>query len=328
MKKQWPNIWQDVKSFRAEKGKKLPDWPDWCYIPIAAGCAIISQGNLNNIDCLFDFKFNPAIITAAATWRVTQGVYRFDRDLYDSLINQPIEGNIPCEAFMRLPEWCVYIECFPGTICFFKEPVEGFWSHLEYDVNDGHMELRFVIMLENGHNIPLPVYLGSWTLDEGLKRMLSVSEKLTESFNLGIKLSGIDLLKYIEPIIQLVLYLCADNADMPSRPIHPSSRVRMSGQADVVREVRLWPVGERLGAAIRRYREETQQKSESSENDKVLGTHASPRPHIRRAHYHHFWTGPRDNKKGERKLILRWLPPIPVLMDNSIEGPVVIRRIK
>jgi hypothetical protein len=38
-------------------------------------------------------------------------------------------------------------------------------------------------------------------------------------------------------------------------------------------------------------------------------THASPRPHIRRAHWHHYWTGPtKEPRKG--KSILKWLHPI------------------
>jgi hypothetical protein len=61
-------------------------------------------------------------------------------------------------------------------------------------------------------------------------------------------------------------------------------------------------------------------------------SHASPRPHYRRAHWHHFWTGPR-NVPGERKLILKWLPPIPVGiqdLDDDSENikPFVIKPIK
>ncbi|EMO24671.1 hypothetical protein LEP1GSC170_1243 [Leptospira interrogans serovar Bataviae str. HAI135] len=36
-------------------------------------------------------------------------------------------------------------------------------------------------------------------------------------------------------------------------------------------------------------------------------------PHIRRAHWHHFWAGSNE----ERKLILRWLPPIPVNFESD-----------
>ena len=47
--KHYPGVWQDVKKFRASKGKDLPDWPDWCYIPIAAGIAITTGGDDSNL---------------------------------------------------------------------------------------------------------------------------------------------------------------------------------------------------------------------------------------------------------------------------------------
>ncbi len=108
---------------------------------------------------------------------------------------------------------------------------------------------------------------------------------------------------------------------MPIIPQHPANRVRMSGQVDIAKETRIWTVGERIGASIRKYHNEQAQQSKGE----AIGTHASPRPHMRRAHWHHFWTGP---KTGERKLILRWLPPIPVGVDENQEGPVVIHRVK
>ncbi len=37
------------------------------------------------------------------------------------------------------------------------------------------------------------------------------------------------------------------------------------------------------------------------------GTHASPRPHIRRGHWHGYWTGPRS---GKQKSELRWIAPL------------------
>ncbi len=40
--------------------------------------------------------------------------------------------------------------------------------------------------------------------------------------------------------------------------------------------------------------------------------------HPPRAHWHHFWTGPRD---GERRLVLRWLHPILVAGGQIV--PVV-----
>ena len=33
----YPNAWSQADTFRAQRGRDgLPDWPDWCYLPLAA----------------------------------------------------------------------------------------------------------------------------------------------------------------------------------------------------------------------------------------------------------------------------------------------------
>lgn len=307
--------------FRAGKGKDLPDWPDWCYVPMAAGYAIISQG-LDNPH-IFKLRISPAVLTAAATWRVSQGVYRFDADLYNSLVNQPMDDKLPCDALLRLPEWCVYIEAMGAS--YMGKPIDGFWAHLEHDANDGRAELRFVFFCPDSGMIQLPLHLGDWTIEEGLDRMRTEAKVQAQKVGIDFDADGFgaELAPEISPFLQLILYLCAENADMPQIR-HPNTRVRMSGQVDVPREVRFWTVGERIGSTIRKYRNEELQGALSG-REKAPTTKASPRPHLRAAHWHHFWTGPRD---GERKLIIRWLPPIPVGIDEDDENPTVIHKVE
>jgi len=323
LSRRMPTVWEQIKRLRKGKGKDLPDWPEWCYMPIAGGYAIATDGGPPNAN-LFDPLLSPASITALATWRVSQGVYRFDADLFNSLVAQPLESRLPCEVFKRLPEWCVYIETY--GLPFLDVRTEGFFAHLECDANDGRTELRLLLVPVGSPNTPLSLHLGDWTLDEGLRRMWTEAEKNIHGSalppNPPFEKRHTDA---IVPLLQLLLYLCADNADVPVRPEHPSARTRMSGQVDVPRDVRLWTVGERIGAGIRKYRNEHTQQLDDGGEPPVWkdGFRHSPRPHVRRAHWHHFWTGP---KTGERKLMLRWLPPIPVKY-NEVEGPVVIHKV-
>ena len=39
----YPDAWQDIKSFRSGRGKDLPNWPDWCYMPIAGTYSIVFE---------------------------------------------------------------------------------------------------------------------------------------------------------------------------------------------------------------------------------------------------------------------------------------------
>lgn len=324
--KTFPNAWKDVKSFREGKGKDLPDWADWCYLPIAAGVAIATGGvDERIIESGYNDVTNPATVTAAATWRLSQGVYKFDYDLYESLINQPMNDELPCEALKRLPEYCVYIETHNAK--WADAPIDGFFAHLEQDMNDWREELRFVFLLKDGGNIPFAVHLGNWTLDEGLKKMQEEAQKQAKTY-LNFKLPFQDFSKEITPFLQLVLYLCADNIDVPKKPQHPSTKSNKKGVVEAVKAPRHWNIGERIGSTIRKYRNTEMQKEQEDEREEKEGfnrKNASPRPHVRRAHWHSFWKGPRD---GKRKLIVHWIPPIPVGLDKDDDNPVVIHPVK
>ena len=63
------------------------------------------------------------VIAALASWRPTQGIYRFDADLLEAVWQTPLAspstssstsaGKLPTELLYHLPEWCPYIET-PG----------------------------------------------------------------------------------------------------------------------------------------------------------------------------------------------------------------------
>lgn len=54
--------------------------------------------------------FNPALLGALVAWRPTKGIYRFHPELYESLIETDLEGDVPADVLLRLPGWAVYIE--------------------------------------------------------------------------------------------------------------------------------------------------------------------------------------------------------------------------
>ena len=80
-----------------------------------------------------------------------------------------------------------------------------------------------------------------------------------------------------------------------------------------------WEVGYRLGAALR-------QALSEHEPAEPTGTHASPRPHIRRAHWHSFWAGKRDQPEA-RSVTLKWLPPIPVNVQGVEDLTTTVRDV-
>lgn len=54
--------------------------------------------------------------------------------------------------------------------------------------------------------------------------------------------------------------------------------------------------------------------------------HARPRPHLRRGHWSHFWTGKRDSADRER--VLKWIEPVYINANTPDDLPTTIHRVK
>lgn len=322
-----PEAWKAADEFRAGRGRDgLPDWPDWCYLPLAGSYAIVSGGsNRVPVQQIGDV----GRLAALGAWRATQGIYRFDPALYRAIIDTPVDGDLPHEVLYRLPEWCVYVETPEMT--WFERPLHGFFAHLEWDANTGWPELRLLIDEETDLH-PYSLHLGPWTLDESISRMIDVSSIHSMGAGLGPVPAGTGRIirSLVEPLVSLLLYLCSQNAEIgdgtwtPTNPV--PTRTKKGWRMFPPDKPTTWDVGVRLGAALRRayHAEQTGQGC----------THAGPRAHIRRAHWHGFRSGPMNRDDGseiptvERKLGLKWLPPIPVNIDDHAELPATVRVVK
>jgi hypothetical protein len=121
----------------------------------------------------------------------------------------------------------------------------------------------------------------------------------------------------VTPIVSLLLYLCSANNDI--RDSKGTNRLPKRPKAQKTKDgLKLfppdapttWEVGYRIGAAIRKAQQHHQEQEAQDPS-----THSSPRPHIRRAHWHSFWSGSLKNPQ-ERKLNVKWMPPIPVALKD------------
>lgn len=278
--RRYPGCWRLFDEFRRDKGVDGPDWPDYCYAPIAVAYAIVSGGYEDRIG--IHNVGDVGKLGALAAWRMTQIVYRFDDDLYAQLISGAPTGDIPAELLRHLPQWCVYIES-PGLM-FGDIPLIGFFSHIEYDIDTGRDELRFVF--DTGSElIPYQIHLGKWAIDEAIDRMLDVSKAQAV-------LHGHTVLRqHVMPIkpllisaVNLLLYLCSDKPDIAGElPKNPKPKsVKKQGRRAMhlfaAEKTSVIDVGVRIGSALRATRDAAGEPGD--------GSHASPRGHIRSAHWH------------------------------------------
>lgn len=325
----YPHAWRQVDRLRAGRGNLLPAWPDWCFMPLHGAYAIVSGGGEREVP--FERAHHPAIVGALAAWRVTQGIYRFDPALYADLIETRLDADLPRDPLYRLPEWCVYVETPDQVwpVAGEKRPIHGFWAHLDWDER-GSDELRLVLdtaaspelALDPMYGcIPVPLILGEGSVASALERV--VISGAAQARRRGMEppaglLDAQAIARALWPLISLLLYLCADDAELGTgsvRPANPAPKRTRDGLRLFPPDApRRWDVGVRLGAALRlAYQaEQTKQAGET--------TGRSVRPHIRRAHWHTFLAGPRQRR-------IKWMPPIPVKLDGG-DLPAVIRPVK
>lgn len=108
--------------------------------------------------------------------------------------------------------------------------------------------------------------------------------------------------------IQMILYLVADNAEIAEtkpRKSNPQNLQRKT--SDKFSDVSVSDVGLRIGAQIRSVKRKYELNQQPS-------TGGKKRPHTRRGHWHHYWTGPRNSES--RRLILKWTAPTVIHPDN------------
>ncbi len=319
LKRDWPAAFDAVERLRAGRP---PDQPDWCFLPMTAWMTGASQmlGRAHP-----DRAALATQLAALTAWRMTQGIYRIDPDVYAAVVDTPLNGDVPADALLRMPEWCVYIET-PGMTWLAGEPVYGFWAHLDRE-SDGTPVVYF---LQDSEEDGRP-YLRSLfvelrgSIEDDLTRSLS---RLEESRQGDVREHFGDIASAHRRMISLLLYLCVgpDIAGKHGAPGNPTpTRTRRHGWRMYPADgPRVWDVGLRMGAALR----QAYNESESSD-----GRRSGPRPHVRVAHWHTFVSGARKRPDGtdipaaERRREVRWMPPIPVNVSDVGTLPSVIRRV-
>jgi len=321
----YPDAWKQYDRFQQLRGKEL-DWPDWCYCPLSATYAIVSGGGDLDPTLVGDI----ARLGALAAWRVSQGVYRFDPALYAAIIDTPI-CQLPVDVLYYLPEWCVYIET---NIRLSGTRIHGFFAHLEHDYTTGRPELRLVLDTEEETGpglFGLPLHLTESTIDGALAAMLAESHRLAAikpdiTIAQSLTTSPEDFLReyipLLTPMLNLILYICSANADLGGdKPEKPQpTRTKKGWKLFPPDAPRTWNVGVRIGAALRNayMARQTEQPVGLTESG-----HVRPGPHVRRSHWHTYRVG-----EGRSKSTLKWLPPIPVNMDDPNSLPTTIHLVK
>jgi hypothetical protein len=115
------------------------------------------------------------------------------------------------------------------------------------------------------------------------------------------------------PFMSLLLYLCADEPEISTHVLgeYPklpkAKRVKREWVLEPPSAPKIWHVGQETGEALRVAREQSNAASDGA---------ASRKAHIRRAHWHGYWSGPVKPPEGvdateyKRRFGYKWLHPM------------------
>lgn len=297
-----PEAWDLMKILHESNGEDHK-WDERCYAPIGAAQAVTLQ-LLGHIDAI-----KATQIAALAPWRRSKDVFVLDPDMCQLLIEQADDDlEVPVEILLNLPYTCFYVE----TQQF--EDVNGFFVHLEHDIHTDEKELRFLFLFKDGSAYGYPLCLVANTVSDCIKAM-SLKDYSKAPSNIRRNVFQVQnsshFVQLVSQLLQIVLYICASNADIQPNSEQFLVMKNFDEIRDKYSEIHKWDLGVNIGSQIRR-------------QSKILNpnkSHTSPRTHIRRGHWHHFWRGSR--RDNSRELVLHWVAPTVVGAENSDENVII-----
>ncbi|WP_071774839.1 AcrVA2 family anti-CRISPR protein [Burkholderia ubonensis] len=315
--RKFPELFAQLDRLRAMALAYGSPWsmpPHW-YLPFHTTAKAVNDllGQMDRLgmDVRRVPRSTPTLLNTLAAWRLTQGIYRFDETLFEALCATPVSGALPTDLFTRLPEWTVYVET-PGFM-WAGSALDGVFAQAG-EIFDGTEGLAFVLNART--DMPMFVLrLDQPSLEAAIDVAINGDGGTEPALSAQMR-------SMLPRLVSLLLNLCSeapelgDGTAIPIRP-QPKRTHRGIRMMPARRPVR-WNVGTRLGASLRAAWQSTDERTKS---DATRGSQASPRAHIRRAHWHTILSGPRQSPIRS----LRWLPPIPV---NVTEPDDLARTIR
>lgn len=248
----FPSAWKEMEIFHNNNGVgDIPAWPEWCYCPMAGAMAVASNQLGIYTQGAYPERLNmipwAQKIMMLAPWRLSKEVFVLDPEIETLLTEETDDTDIPSEILLRLPYPAFYVQTNNLTYCGNK--LHGFFVCLEYDTNDNSSELRLLMVYQSGETSSYPIHIGEKSVFdavykanvEGLKNLpgdMSILKSILNRTD-AIKPLATDLKK----ILNIVLYLLSQNAEIAPDPEQETITKRGKTVKDKYSEIRKWDVG-------------------------------------------------------------------------------------
>lgn len=275
-------------------------------------------------------------------WEENKQVYRMNDALWDEMSIDEAE-EFPMSLLDRLPYDCVFIQHretieFPfvfrghelsgtvereGNFCF--RDAEGFHiaalnGQVDFMMGMDNTIAPIPITLEDYKSIgdcKDAAAIGTLAIAEEAKIEMAVEtgivakdDSLEMASRLQMEAAGVS---DMEKILGTLMYISSKEADVRTVYVPQKNQTRKSRQTDCT----VHDVGFRVAPQLGEVRRVYEHEAKGQDGGKT-GRHVAP--HVRRGHWHGYWTGPRENPTG---LEIKWVAPTIVNGSRGeLEGTV------
>ena len=312
-----PGVWKTVDYYRYMRGKLEEDWDQCVFMPTSGWDLVMEK--LIPKSPVEAKAFAAKNLQVIGAWRPTQDILRFDDDFYAMLTKTPVTGKLPVEIIRRIPAWALYFET--RNLVVEGGSYDGFFAGLDQSNDRAQLILRLhFVAMEKMRILSFILPMGDWSVEEAVARTNEQQRSAMKRLNMEMTGEYTRVADQgLHAALNLLLYVCSYGLD-EDRAYEFGSGIRYPQPVRIKRDNwRLFPppkpvihkLGNEIGEEARKYKY----------NDRTCAPrpHGSPRPHIRRAHWHGYWRGPL-NDQDNRKFSLKWLPPFMVGNPGGIPG--------
>jgi len=235
-------------------------------------------------------------------WRFHKLTYKLSDHIGKSLASMDLPSKAVYSCLLNLPATTFCIDLTDTDIGYCKDLK---MIYLTTSTNGEELNLILTPVMQGNHGRLMPIFMsqktflnGEETGDEHINFKLSSKRAIHNvHFEDGetrvVDVHGIQVF-----VVNFLIYLQAINKDIEpheaikdnfNKPIDRTKECK-----NKFRELRLYNVGYKLSTAL---------PKKSYKNNSLEGKGSPKSPHYRSAHWHHYWTG----SKEDRELIIKWV---------------------
>ena len=274
-------------------------------------------------------------------WQRTKAVYSFNQTLVDD-VALTSDTELRTSLLDHLPFKDILFFFSAGTLPKFKdEETACIYFHIErhpehlwivcelYDRkrdkgSDVYPGIVFAFPVTNGMKVSQIFESSQYLYCLNAYRQTIMFDHHMSEQEADVRL--VDEKKALNTAILLLYYLSSENADIKVIKHHKKAKKASSNaKEDSIPSVELHEVGNEYAEIIYRKwkptavsEEDDDEKSDEEAVDRTVKTSKKRRPHVRRAHFQHYWIG-----KGRKEQVVRWKTDLFVGVNRDDQAVVV-----